>query len=349
MEIALFGNLETLAKALEEKGVSSAVFDAGSTPSLTAMLVAHTDIISVVMCAEELGRWSDGHILAAAKALQSKGRFLILGESAEAERLKCSPLVICVSSIEDALKLLLRPKGGAAALAAKVTMGETTSAPVAELEFDARRLKGSESRIYSVAVHGSQPRIGCTTQALGLWHYFKAVGLSSAIVATESQIHLLEETVANAKRDGDCVTIDGIPFLPEPDKGLHDIYIWDAPNVSCEKLRPDAVLLVAGCKPWELYNTIEAMNHVPQDRTAILLSFATEETTQGLRKEIREKGIEVDIAPYMPDPWAEANASLLRIYDALLRPILERKAPDLSETEEDELESWFLEDPQEIL
>lgn len=348
MEIALFGNLETLAKALEEKGVSSAVFDAGSTPSLTAMLVAHTDIISVVMCAEELGRWSDGHILAAAKALQSKGRFLILGESAEAERLKCSPLVICVSSIEDALKLLLRPKGGAAALAAKVTMGETTSAPVAELEFDARRLKGSESRIYSVAVHGSQPRIGCTTQALGLWHYFKAVGLSSAIVATESQIHLLEETVANAKREGARVMIDGIPFIPRQEM-MYNVYIYDSPNASYKSLIPDAVLLVAGCKPWELYNTIEAMNHVPQDRTAILLSFATEETTQGLRKEIREKGIEVDIAPYMPDPWAEANASLLRIYDALLRPILERKAPDLSETEEDELESWFLEDPQEIL
>lgn len=352
MEIALFGEFEMLAMTLKGKGVSCDAYDAASIPSLTAMLAAHADITSIVMRADQLDRWSDGHILAAAKALQSKGRFLIYGNSPEAERLKSSPLVICVSSEADALKLLLRPKGGAAAMAAKATMGETTSSPVAELEFDARPIKGSDKRTYLIEVVGSQPRIGCTTQAIRLWHYCKTLGLDPAVLVTEGQLNTLYKTVGGEWRPDDSCVIDHVVFSPREDNGF-DCYIRDVPFGCYDKeTLADAVLLVVGSKPWEVCNSLEMLYRVPGGRTAAIVSFATEKAAQELRDMFGDKVTAIVAAPYIPDPWAGADDALLRLYDMLLRPILEMEAPrELKDNnyKEEDLEAWYSENLQEIL
>lgn len=114
----------------------------------------------------------------------------------------------------------------------------------------------------------------------------------------------------------------------------------------------DAVLLVVGSKPWEVCNSLEMLYRVPGGRTAAIVSFATEKAAQELRDMFGDKVTAIVAAPYIPDPWAGADDALLRLYDMLLRPILEMEAPrELKDNnyKEEDLEAWYSENLQEIL
>lgn len=330
MEILLLGGLNVLRDKLQELG-HEVVYapDCGAIPSLTALLLERPKLAALAVRADQAGRWSDGHILAAAKLLQERGRLVLVGTGAE--RLEGSTLLFSVDTEEAALKLLTRPRGGAAAMAA-AKKPDGGGGPVVEREpvFTAQPLKISRSRVLMIDVVGSQPRMGCTTQAIGLWHYFKALGLSPAVVMEESQVRLLAETVSGAKRiDGGC-RINGISFITNTQQP-YDCYIRDGGfGRRMGHENADAVVLVAGAKPWELSNTMQAARTLQQSRSAVIFSFTGPREVPQLGPLVHN--IPAEAAPYMPDPWARLPAMLL-IYDRLLRPMLEREPEENLEEE----------------
>lgn len=339
MEIVLLGGLSVLHKKLRELGHTIHAPDCAGVPSLTALLLAKPEVAAMAICANEILRWSDGHILAAAKILQARGRLVLVGSGAE--QFAMSTLVFRVDTEEDALRLLTRPRGGAAATAAKKSGSDGGSTPERQPAFRPLPLKISRSRILMIHVVGSQPRIGCTTQAIALWHYFKAAGMDPAVVMDEANIRLLADTMSGAKRINGGCSINGISFVSDTQQA-YDCYIRDfsfgqQPNHG----KADAVVLVAGSKPWELPNTMQAVRTLRHPRCAAVFSFTdnAEQLTPLLR------GTPAEVAPYIPDPWLTPPAMLL-IYDRLLRSLLER-AP-IEENLEEELSSC-LEEPQETL
>lgn len=334
MNIVLIGTYQALPQMLEEQGHTVQLL-ADHIPSLTALLLEWPDITSIAITGAAAQRWSLGHILAAAKALQGRGRMVLVGPGPElAQSLHASPLVILAEDETEAAKILLRPKGGAAAQAAapkKAGAGGNGAAPQQEQEPSFKPMKISQGKILMIDVVGTQPRVGATTQAIALWHYLKALGLTPAVVISEAQLQLLARTMSGAKRDGDECVIDKVRFVPDTQRH-YDCYIRDMGFGSrVDHRQADAVVIVAGVKPWELSNTIQAMHQAVPGKTAMLLSFATEQS----RVELSNvwKDIPMAAAPFMPDPWT-AGAAVLLILEKLLRPILEHSLEHSEEMEE---------------
>lgn len=83
----------------------------------------------------------------------------------------------------------------------------------------------------------------------------------------------------------------------------------------------DCLVLVAGCKPWEIQHTAAALRSAKGKELPVLLSFASEADAYGLKPLFGSQSVAV--APWVPELWQPSGAALA-IYDSLLRPILER-------------------------
>lgn len=332
MNFVLIGTYQALPQKLEEQGHTVKLLGE-HIPSLTALLLEQPEITSIAITGAAAQRWSLGHILAAAKTLQDRGRMVLVGPGPElAQDLHASPLVILAEDEAQAAKILLRPKGGAAAQTPKKAgNGGNGAAPQQELEPSFRPMQISQGMILMIDVVGTQPRIGATTQAIALWHYLKALGFHPAVVMPEAQLQLLANTMSGAKREGVECVIDKVRFVPDTQRH-YDCYIRDMGFGSrVDHRQANAVVIVAGVKPWEMPNTIQAMHQAVPGKTAMLLSFATEQS----RVELSNvwKDIPMVAAPFTPDPWTAGTAALL-ILEQLLRPILEHSLEHSEEMEE---------------
>lgn len=168
-----------------------------------------------------------------------------------------------------------------------------------------------------LGVMGSQPRIGCTTQAVGLWHYCKALGFDPAVVSASEQIAQIA-SVMNCKEIEGGYQVEGVPFVADTALA-YDCYILDIGTGSItEALRvTDYLVLVAGSKPWELQHTAAALRASKGKDMGILLSFTSQKDAESLQPLFGSQTAEV--APWMPELWDPTIEALL-IYDALLRP-----------------------------
>ena len=157
----------------------------------------------------------------------------------------------------------------------------------------------SASRILLIDVVGSQPRIGCTTQAIALWHYFHALGADPAVVMAEAQIQQLTATMQVQKKfDGGCV-IDGITFVTDTQRS-NDCYIRDLGSVRTSHSDADAVVLVAGVKPWELSYTMQAIRMLKHRNKIAVLSFADAAEVKKLQLLFTNGEIPAAAAEYIP-------------------------------------------------
>lgn len=316
--IALFGRYALLPDKLKESSIAYCNMDGAAIHSLTALLLDRQDICCLVLQAEPVMPWSDGHILAAAKLLQVKGSLILVGTGPAAERLGESPLITLAETEEQAFQMLSRPKAGTKQRKVDSSGGIT--------KFVQRPLRIPAFKILLIDVIGSQPRIGCTTQAIALWHYFHALGADPAVVMEESQLRQLSSTMQIQKKlDGGCV-IEGIPFVTDTQRS-HDCYIRDLGCTQVSHSDADAVVLVAGVKPWELAYTMQAMRSLKHPHKIAVLSFTDASEVQKLQILFKSCQFPAAAAEYTPNPWAFAAQALL-IYDTLLRPILEQQTEE---------------------
>ena len=190
----------------------------------------------------------------------------------------------------------------------------------------------SPGSILVLGVIGSQQRIGCTTQAIGLWHYCKALGLDPAIVAASDQIAQLASVMECKQIEEGCV-IEGVPFVSSTALA-YDCYIVDigAAAIPEAKKMTDCLVLVAGSKPWELEHTARALRSAKGRDIHVLLSFTSQKDADNLQPLFG--GLPYSPVPYMTDPWKSCFEAML-VYDTLLRPVLERLMSQENTPEED--------------
>lgn len=172
-----------------------------------------------------------------------------------------------------------------------------------------------------LGVVGTQHRIGCTTQAVGLWHYCKALGFDAAVVSGKEQIAQIASPMHCEQIPGGY-NIEGIPFVTETTLP-YDCYILDiGPGSIPDALSvTDCLVLVAGVKPWEIQHTAAALHSAKGSELSVLLSFSSEADAAGLKPLFGRQSIAV--VPWMPELWTPSPQALA-IYDQLLRPVLRR-------------------------
>lgn len=345
----LIGPLAWLAKKLGEQRLPCRCLPLEEARSLTGLLLNDREILSLIIQDGPSVPWSDGHILAAAKLLQGKGRLIFVGSGAAAGRLGENPLISIARTEELAWELLARPavsipvrrNGGGMMKEEKRGLPELGSRQGQEARQPAayipRPLKLPPGRLLFIDVLGAQPRIGCTTQAIALWHYFHSLGMNPAVIVQEAQLFQLASTMEAQKKLPGELVIEGIPFITDA-KRSYDCCIRDLGFSKPRRSGAAITVLTAGVKPWELEYTLQAVRSTRRvPGSAVILSFTEEEEAKKLGALFNP--LPTAAAPYTPNPWA-ASAQGLFIYDTLLRPLLERQ------TEE---ETRCSDEPQKIL
>ena len=323
MEIIVIEDRSSLTKHLQAAGFSVQRFSYREVPSVTALLLSHTNVCGMVIQDQSSVIWSGAHILAAAKQLSVKGHTVIVGGGKLTEQCKSSPLVSVCTDITPLADLLKRPikkaPAGKAGLQVKPKPAALTEQK-AEVPEPVKPLKIPADKILFVAVLGSQPRVGCTTQAVGLWHYLKALGFDPAIASSAEQIAQIVGAMHNEQIEGGY-KVEGIPFVTDTALA-YDCYILDlGSNVNLEEVKrtADCIILVAGSKPWELQNTAAAARAVRGSKHRILLSFTTKENAEKLMPVFA--GELAIAAPWIPDIW-DKSPTALQQYEYLLRDLI---------------------------
>lgn len=323
--IALIGaNTKPLKTYLEENGIPTEHYAQHTVPSLTALLITTPAITSIVVMPDAQKEWSLAHALNAARQLKMKGHLIYFqGQSA-------SPL-IATPATEEALLQLLKKPSKPAAKAADTTGGKAL--PVKHEPPEIKPLEIPLGSILFLGIIGSQSRIGCTTQAIALWHYCKELGFDPAIVSSQTQISDIAAVMHRQEINGGY-QIEGIPFVTNSSLS-YDCYILDLgiDNVRETIQRSDYLFLVAGTKPWELQHTSSALRMAKGKQGSILLSFSSKKDADALAPLF--EGRQFCVLPWMKDFW-NPGAAVLAIYNQLFRPILMRCLTDKQQENETE-------------
>lgn len=323
MQVAVIAD-SSVAAFLNAAGFTTMQLDPREVPSLTGLLLDHEEISGMVIQDGKIASWSASHVLAAAKQLERNGPTILLGGGTLTQQCSNTTLVYAADK-NDQLPALLRRRlktsGGGRILGASVKRASTEKAePVQVNSVKIRPMKVPIGKILMLGVIGSQHRIGCTTQAIGLWHYCTALGFDPAVVSSSEQIAQIA-SVMNCKEIEGGYQIEGIPFVADTALA-YDCYILDIGTGSIpEALRiTDYLVLVAGSKPWELQHTAAALRAAKGKEMGILLSFTTQKDAHSLQPLFGNQT--ASIAPWTPELWEPAVEALL-IYDTLLRSALE--------------------------
>lgn len=328
MHVAVIASDPAVARFLSAAGFTVMQLHPNDTPSLTALLFDHPELSALVIQDDSAAIWSASHVLAAAKHLERNGPTILLGGGKLTAQCGTLALVKVTERKEEIPDLLRRPPKGTAGghsitetekLTSKLA-SVTQSAPL-PVKPNIRPLPIPPGKILMLGVIGSQQRIGCTTQAIALWHYCKVLGFDPAIVAPSDQIAQLA-SVMECKQIQEGYMIEGIPFVSSAALA-YDCYILDigAGSIPEAKKMTDCLVLVAGSKPWELEHTARAIRAAQGRGVHVLLSYTTQRDAENLQPLFGS--LSCSVVPYMTELWKPCFEAML-IYDALLRPVLER-------------------------
>lgn len=329
--IALIGKkTDTLRSTLHSSGFETVSFMPEQVPSLTAMLLDREGIADIVIPVQLHKEWSMGHILAAAKLLQGKGHVILFGTGGPFPE-----LLPVAADIPELLALLKKPAakedstGGLQRPSALPRRTQKVPSP--------QPLPMPAGKVLILGVAGSQRRVGCTTQAVALWHYCKALGFDPAIVTGAEQLTEIAGTMQH-REIPDGYLIEGIPWITNTAQA-YDCYILDlgVGNIQEAFQVADYLILVAGSKPWELQHTVAALRASQNKDMLIALSFSTQRDAKSL--EPLFEGRSATVLPWMPELWKPAPEAIT-LYDSVFRSVLEILVRDTpgAETEREQEE-----------
>jgi len=319
--IAVISSEKKISELLEKEGFPVLSLQYESVPSLTGLLLDHPDITDLVIRDTEPAPWSAAHVMSTAKYLLCRGSTVILGSKSLAEACAVCGIITVTEEIDALPKLLRKPKDEK-----KSNPSGGVVRPHIEEKKTPRRLQPDpleipRDKVVYIGVVGSQPRIGCTTQAVSLWHYCKALGFSPAVVAGATQIAGIAGVMESTPIDQGYI-IEEIPFVSDTALA-YDCYILDiGTEITPELLATsDLLILVAGSKPWELLQTTAAARNLEGRGMSVLLSFSDRKDAEALQPLFG--GCPCAAAAWIPDLWKPSGQSF-SIYEELLRPALEK-------------------------
>ena len=321
MAVAVIAQDAKIAKRLEKAGFSVLPLEYDLVPSLTGLLLEHPDITDLVIQDTTPAPWSGAHIMSTAKYLLDKGSTVILGCRAIAGQCAACPVITITEEIDALPELLRKAKKGN-----KSHPSGGTVLPHIEEKNEPKRVHPDpllipRGMVIYIGLVGSQPRVGCTTQAISLWHYCKALGFSPAITASPVQIASIAGVMESTPIEQGHM-IEGIPFV-EDTALAYDCYIMDLGIQPDEVLLElaDLTVLVAGSKPWELLSTTAALRALAPQKPCILLSFSTDRDVSVLQPLF--DGQPGAAAAWVPDLW-KPSAAAFSCFEKMLRPQIER-------------------------
>lgn len=323
MKIIVIESKDLISSHLQSAGFTVKSFRHSAVPSLTALLLEHMDTSGLVIEDGSTMIWSAAHLLSAAQLLEAKGHTILFSEGALAAQCRNAKLVSIARTKEEIPDLLRKPvrKSAGGRFLPKKEIAPMHNAPAPESPTKIDSMNIPADKILFIGVVGSQQRIGCTTQAIVLWHYCKALGFDPAIVTDAEQIARIGGTMRTTEISAGCL-IEGIPFVTDAALS-YDCYILDIGTGSVQEAAKvcDHIVLVAGSKPWELQYTAAAVRAAKGKRASVILSFTSQSDANSLQPLLGgQAGM---VAPWLPEIWKPALAALA-VYDALLRPVLER-------------------------
>lgn len=167
-----------------------------------------------------------------------------------------------------------------------------------------------------VAVCGSQPRIGATTQAIALYHYLGGLGFRSVLLyqGQPSFSKLLDLYRDRVVEFDDHIEINGISITEEK-SSTFNAYVLDCGVLTPEWIPPfcgaDLSILVGGVKPWELPLLATAQSAAQNghpNHMVTLLSFAAPDDIEEVREYLGDCGA----VAYHPAIWAPGSDSVYR-------------------------------------
>ena len=291
---------------------------ADQVPSLVGAILSDPELVQLVLV--DPLPWSQAHVLAAGKQLQGRGgQLYLIGSSLR------SSYVRQIQALGEITKPAAPGGTEKPQQRPQVSSSPNPAPPVQSPAPVIRPLQIPPDLIYSLAVAGSQARIGCTTQALGLWRWARAVGFMPAVVVDEEEAAALAACYGSqSRRIAGGFEICGIPMVSSTALA-YDCYIYDLGVLGPETQRlfsgADWSILVSGIKPpGELRALSQALAAVGQrPYLSCLCSFATPEAVRQISDLFG--GRRVLAAPWAPDPF-DPGEDAVAVYDRLLRPVL---------------------------
>lgn len=292
-------------------------------PALTAFISRDKMVYQqdFILCDLADAPWSDEHILSAVQMLRRfsvtqpvflapPGERISVLYKALAER-RVDGLVTDSEDPSEILAAVLRgDKGYVRRLSAvQQAVLENANRQVSPLRIP-------PGLVLDVAVCGSQPRIGATTQAIALYHYLGGLGFRPVLMyqgqsAFSSLLELYRDRVVELD---DHIEINGISIAEEKSSSF-DAYILDYGVLTPEWIPPfceaDLSVLVGGTKPWELPLLAAAQAAIQNGgprHMVTLLSFAAPDDVEEVREYLGDCGA----VAYHPAIWDPGSDSVYR-------------------------------------
>lgn len=197
-----------------------------------------------------------------------------------------------------------------------------------------------------IHIAGVMPRIGTTTIAMQLIYFLKRMSYDAAYIEMNTQDYIwsvtsLYQDVLVDKMPGK-VSCAGIDLYSRERKNVltaggtqYDYLICDFGNLLTstfdmgEFSNCGAMVLVAGNKANEVFNTELALKNKAYEDAAYVFNFTRREDEQDILAMMRGHGSRTSFAPYMPDPFIpageETNADFYKLMDHVME-LLERRS-----------------------
>lgn len=168
----------------------------------------------------------------------------------------------------------------------------------------------------TVAVCGTQPRIGTTTQALQLTAYLQMMGYTTAYVELADQgfIDQMRKLYCDVSVDGTCVKYERLHLYEsivdvnggEPYEFLIKDYgamNQDAFN-KISYLEQDIQVICGGVKPNEIFTVNEILKKAEYDSAKIIFNFTPSDQKTGILSMMKMRASDTFFANYNPDPFS---------------------------------------------
>lgn len=250
--VGLYSEAKRIAGNLERNQYRTLIQTQEDMPSVTSVLLSNPSISDIVFLKGTKKSWSMGHLLAAAKQLQGRGHIIFMSPQNTPPRM--------IWSVPDLNALLEALKKSATSIdsggKAPNQVVEAARTARAQRHWKPKLLDVPQGKILILGVAGAQQRVGCTTHAVGVWHYCKKLGFDPAIVSSRERIAEMAAPM-KAEQIPDGYRIEGIPFVVNTAQS-YNCYVIDIGSDSLVEAvqNVDLLLLVAGIKPWELLHTM---------------------------------------------------------------------------------------------
>lgn len=347
--IAQEKNAERFTAFFEREGIFLTAFSADDIRKLTAFIQRDKTIAQqnyVVIDVGTVKTWSIDHILNAVQNLRrfTTARLVFLGEPCEdltelygalanVHRVDC--LIIDDGSVDVEAELRKCLVGKEPLPDRMQAIQQMMAQQTAQA---AKPLMIPPGLVIHVAVAGTMPRCGVTTQVFAIYHYLKSLGFHPAIWDKLGRLlEALQEYERFELKDNGVITIRSVDFctseLPQ-----YDAYVIDYGELTPEKealFRGADMSVLVGCtKPWEMRALGAAIHMLLGKPCEHLVTLASFSAPGALDKLARHLGKYYGVAPYAPDFWQAPEDAA--VYAGTILPALKeicgmqrRVAPEL--------------------